>query len=87
VPTRAGEREREEEEEEFFNHYKNDLKRHAQKPQVEGTTPRPPDACLPAECCWLGKVTSSPSPPKAYRDGGRIPKDGLDITPLPLISH
>ncbi len=55
----------------------NAVARRRPKPQVDGTTPRPPDACLPAECCWVGKVTVSLSPPKAYRGGGRIPKDGL----------
>ena len=55
----------------------NAVARRRPKPQVDGTTPRPPDACLPAEYCWLGKVTGGPSPPKAYRGGGRIPKDGL----------
>jgi len=36
---------------------------HGLKPQVGGTTPRPPDACLPAERCSLVKVTGGSAPP------------------------
>jgi len=43
----------------------NAVARHRLKPQVGGTTPWPPNACLPAEYCWLVKVTGGPSPPKA----------------------
>ena len=54
----------------------NAVARRRPKPQVDGTRPRPPEAGLPAECCWLGKVTGRLSS-QGLRGGGRIPKGGL----------
>jgi hypothetical protein len=71
----AGEEEEEEEEGLYFpletrervqtrRRSPNAVARHRLQPQVDGTTPQPPDACLPAEHCCLVKVTGGPSPPK-----------------------
>jgi len=48
--------------------------RQRHKPQVDGTKARPPDACLPAEHCWLVKVKGGPPPLQVSKGGGRIPK-------------
>jgi len=56
----------------------NAVARRRLKPQVDGTTPRPPDACLPAERCWLVKVTGGPPPPpKAQEVEGASQNDDL----------